>query len=105
MGLHCSLWQITLSKLHELQKSGEAVESLICGEDDAIEAQSLYIGEAWHFMHFCMTGESQGEMLPFSYAVMTGIPIAEDYIDGAVYLSPDIVSDVAKALSRISKKI
>ena len=104
MGLECSFWQITVSQLEELMDSDEAVESLICGEDDAIKAKSLYLDKAWHILHFCMTGETEGEVLPLSYAIVTGFPIAENYLDGAVYLLPDDVSDVAGALSKLSEK-
>ena len=103
MGMECALWQITVSRLEELLESDEAVDSLICGEDDAIEAKSLNIGKAWHILHFCMTGETEGEVLPLSYAIMTGIPIADNYIDGAVYLLPDDVSNVADALSKLTE--
>lgn len=103
MGMECELWQITVSQLEELLESDEALDSLICGEDDAMTAKSIDIGKAWHILHFCMTGETEGEVLPLSYAIMTGIPIADNYIDGAAYLLPDAVSDVADALSKLSE--
>jgi hypothetical protein len=36
---------------------------------------------------------------------MAGIPIADDYLDGAVYLLPNVVSDVAAALGTLSEKM
>ena len=101
MGLDCTLWQITMPQLAELLDSDEAVEALIDGEDGAIEAQSLYLGSAWHVLHFCITGEAEGNVFPLSYALMAGIPIADDYLDGAAYLLPHVVSDVAKALGAL----
>ena len=35
---------------------------------------------------------------------MVGYPIAEDYIDGARFLPPDEVKEVADALSEVSEK-
>ena len=102
MGLDCTLWQITMPQLADLMDSDEAVEALICGEDGAIEAKSLYLGSAWHVLHFCMTGEAEGNIFPLSYALMAGIPIADDYLDGVAYLLPHVVSDVSEALSALS---
>ena len=105
MGLDCTLWQITMPQLAELLDSDEAVEALICGEDGAINAKSLYFCSAWHVLHFCMTGEAEGNVFPLSYALMAGIPIADDYLDGAAYLLPHVVRDVAEALGTLSETI
>jgi hypothetical protein len=82
MGLDCTIWQITMPQLAELLDSDEA-------------------GSAWHVLHFCITGEAEGNVFPLSYALMAGIPIADDYIEGAVYLLPHVVSGVATALGTL----
>lgn len=104
MGLDCTLWRLPIYRLKELMNSYEALDALICGEDEAIEADSIYLGKAWHILHYCITGETKGGVLPLSYAIMAGYPIAEDYIDGVIFLTPDDVSEVSEALSRISEK-
>lgn len=65
--------------------------------------QSTNIDQAWHGIHYLLTGTAEGGVPPLSLSVLGGQKIGEDIGYGpALYLTPTQVSEVALALSGIS---
>lgn len=105
MGIECAMWEITPAQLDMLLECDKAVDALACGEKGAIKAKCLDLGKAWGVIDFLVTGGVKDEDDPLSWAIGTGYLIGEESIDGAVYLPPDEVKEVAEALSALQDDV
>jgi len=122
MGIECSMWQMRMSRMEQLLCSDEAFEEFIdtqfpdpdSEEEEARRQQDpkysvdpeddgIWLGKAWHLLHYLITGTEDDEEFPLAYAIMVGHPI-EGVGGEFCWLSPEEVKEVARALGTISKE-
>lgn len=75
----------------------------ISGEDNSRDTtrHHLDLDQAWHGIHFLLTGEVEGGSQPLASVISGGTAIGEDLGHGpARYLRPEAVRQIGEALSR-----
>jgi len=95
--------RISPETLEELLTRPDELRSFISADGDGTDARTE-LGEAWHLIHFLLTGETWGGDWPLAGAVLGGSEISDEDVGHgpARYLTPDEVREVAEALAAIS---
>jgi hypothetical protein len=83
--------------MNELESSGVELPGEVPGEE------GLSLEKSWHCLHYLLTGTAEDASPPLGNAILGGSRIGDDLGYGpARFLTPELVRQVAEALSKLS---
>ncbi|MDI6710895.1 MAG: YfbM family protein [Thermoanaerobacterales bacterium] len=101
--------RVSAQELEEALKDSSLISTLIFGEEEDEEdgkprENTLEIDQAWHGIHFLLTGDPWAGAPPLSYVVLGGQPLGDDDLGYGPphYLTPAQVREAAATLTQLS---
>lgn len=95
---------IDAKKLATIQSNPSLIEDFLYPDDDLGEPEhSIDVDEAWHGLHYLLTGQAEESHGPLAQAILGGQSIGEDVgLGPARILTPPQVKEIAAELGRLT---